>query len=400
MGMLINLRHLECLLRITELGSISKAAEIAHLSQSALTQGLSKIEAYLGTELFDRQSSGMFLTQAGELFMVRVSRALDHLKSFDEDQSANNQGRCQHRVYHRFSTAQLRCVIATDEHGSFSHAATLLNLSQPTVQRAVREVEANLDTSLFVRSATGVDATSMGKRLALSANLAFSEIEQGVDEVNEFLGNMTSRLVIGSLPLARTELVPKSATMLLQEFPNVQLSIVDGRYNELLGALLHSRIDMLLGGLCEPAPVPDVAQTSLFDTPLVVAVRADHPLANAPQLDAESLATLSWIAPHEGTSAERFRNIFLSRGLTPPVRTIKCSSSGAIRGLLLKTDRAALLSAQQIQPELKAKMLSILPIELNCSRTIGFTLRKGWKPTAVQSRYLELLKSLASSMEY
>ena len=45
---MLNLRHLTAALVVRQLGSISRATDRAHLSQSAITQGLSKLERELG----------------------------------------------------------------------------------------------------------------------------------------------------------------------------------------------------------------------------------------------------------------------------------------------------------------------------------------------------------------
>jgi LysR family transcriptional regulator, regulator for genes of the gallate degradation pathway len=390
-----NLRHLYSLLDIAELGSITKAADAANLSQSALTQGLNKIEQTLHASLFERTANGMFLTKSGDVFIARLERALEHLKTFDAELNKKQRGRSATRFHKKVSVCQLRAVIATVEHGSFSHAANSMGIAQPTVHRAVRDVEGLCNLQLFTRSPSGVDCTPIARRLALLASLAFSELNQGVIEVQELIGKMTGKLIVGSLPLARTKLIPESVSELLKCYPDVQVSIVDGPYDELLHALLHSRIDMIVGALRNPPPVKEVVQNHLFNAPLSVIVRSGHPLLKRRQLKIEDLTTLDWIAPKEGTPARaRFRNIFLNQGLEPPRQVIECSSSVAIRGLLLVNDRAALLSTAQMQPEIDAKLLAALPINLNASRPIGVTLRKGWKATAVQDHYLKILSDL------
>ncbi len=54
-----NLRHLRVFLAIAETGSITRAAEAARLSQPAVTQGLTRLEAALGAALFRRGPQGL-----------------------------------------------------------------------------------------------------------------------------------------------------------------------------------------------------------------------------------------------------------------------------------------------------------------------------------------------------
>ena len=61
---------------IAEHGSISKAARAVHISQPGLSQRLKRLEAQLGTELFDRESSPLKPTPSGEVFIEYAQRAL------------------------------------------------------------------------------------------------------------------------------------------------------------------------------------------------------------------------------------------------------------------------------------------------------------------------------------
>ncbi len=53
-----NIRHLRVFLEVVQCKSISKASEKVFLSQPAITQAIAKLEASLGTVLFQRRSDG------------------------------------------------------------------------------------------------------------------------------------------------------------------------------------------------------------------------------------------------------------------------------------------------------------------------------------------------------
>ncbi|MGN6152333.1 MAG: LysR family transcriptional regulator [Lysobacteraceae bacterium] len=63
----LNYRHLRYFWAIAHDGSLTKAAERLHLSQSALSVQLAKLEAQLGHPLFDRQGRSLILTEAGRI---------------------------------------------------------------------------------------------------------------------------------------------------------------------------------------------------------------------------------------------------------------------------------------------------------------------------------------------
>lgn len=76
----LNLRHFFALPDIVATGRLSAAAEHVHLSQSALTQALRKLEAEAGTALFQRLGHGVKATEAGAILERRARRAIDIFK--------------------------------------------------------------------------------------------------------------------------------------------------------------------------------------------------------------------------------------------------------------------------------------------------------------------------------
>ena len=70
---------------VAEAGSIAKAGESLHLTQSALSHTLRDAEAKLGTSLFHRLNKKMILTQAGERLLASARAVLDELKRAEED---------------------------------------------------------------------------------------------------------------------------------------------------------------------------------------------------------------------------------------------------------------------------------------------------------------------------
>lgn len=62
----MNLGQLEVLVAIVETGSLTEAAEVVGLTQSAVSYSLSKLEAELGVTLLERGRRGVMLTRIGE----------------------------------------------------------------------------------------------------------------------------------------------------------------------------------------------------------------------------------------------------------------------------------------------------------------------------------------------
>ena len=72
----MDLHYLEYIIEIANMHSISRAAENLFITQSTLSQYLSRLEAELGVSLFERRRNEMTLTPAGKLYVNACEQML------------------------------------------------------------------------------------------------------------------------------------------------------------------------------------------------------------------------------------------------------------------------------------------------------------------------------------
>lgn len=391
-----NLRHLRAFREVADCRSISQASRKLFLSQPAITQAIARLEKLLDSRLFERRSDGVFTTESGDLFLLRVERALQRLSAGLTETARMGGIRSSRRLPHEHTptTTQLRALIAVSEARNFSLAARGIGVSQPSLHRAARELESLLDIDLFEKTNQGISLTRPAKVLAQSAKLAFAEIRQGIDEIDALKGIDTGRITLGSMPLARTYILPSAINELSRSHPKVWISVVDGPYEDLLHHLRYGDIDILIGALRHPTPTDDVVQERLFAPPLAIVARANHPLAGKRSLGIRDLQRYPWVVPRKGTpTRDHFEAIFFDAGMELPGSVIESSSLILVRGLLQESDRLTVISAHQVLQEQKLGLLESLPFDMrHTRRPIGLTMRKNWKPTAIQQIFLELLR--------
>lgn len=228
-----NLRHLRVFLAVADTNSVTRAAALCYLSQPAVTQALSKIERILKTPLFERTAQGLFPNTEGRVLERRVRRAFDFLDPALAELSP--------RLKLIATTSQLEALIAVKEAGNFTLAARRLGLAQPTVHRAVTQLEAEAAKPLFERTSYGIIATKQAVSIAEAARLAFAELVQAEVDLAETRSEEVGKIVVGALPLSRSYLLPRA----IAEFRNwrrrITIQIVDGPYAELLAGLRRVR---------------------------------------------------------------------------------------------------------------------------------------------------------------
>lgn len=81
----MEIRHLKLIKAIVEEGSITKAIDKLHLTQSALSHQLKEAEYQLGTQIFLRQNKKLILTNAGEKLYETANEVLEKLLGTEKE---------------------------------------------------------------------------------------------------------------------------------------------------------------------------------------------------------------------------------------------------------------------------------------------------------------------------
>ncbi|MFS1905832.1 LysR family transcriptional regulator [Vibrio lentus] len=392
-----NLRHLRAISEVVNTGSISKASEVVFLSQPAITQAIAKLEKNINSELFERTTDGMKPTEQGEAFSFRIERALEYISKGITDSLKVAKGQRKNsaqRYLFNITTTQLKALIAVFNGQSFTEASRILEVSQSSVYRASKDLEEILGITLFEKNSTGITISKAGSALVMSSKLAFVEIKQGIEEVGLLSNRHNSVIRVGCLPLARTCLLPNTINEFSRKFPDCQIHVIDGPYQDLLNHLRHGDLDILIGALRFPSPSTDIRQETLFQSYNKILSRNDHPLSLKEQITLDDLQGSSWVVSNVNTPGRRmFEDIFTSQERDVPTRIVEASSQMLVRELLLGSDRLTILSQHQITRELEEGHFTILPFDCKKqSRPIGLTMRKNWFATSVQNHFLTLLR--------
>ncbi|GGO38416.1 transcriptional regulator [Gemmobacter aquaticus] len=382
-----NLRHLRVFQSVAQSGSVTRAAETAHVSQPAVTQALAKLERLAGQPLFLRRPQALFLTHAGEVLAARVARSFALLDPVLSDLAP--------RLTLTASSAQLQALIATREAENFTLAARRMGLAQPTVHRAVSQLEQEAGRALFERTAHGLVATRPAQALAQAARLAFAELDQAEADLAELLGREVGRIVIGAMPLSRSSLLPQAIARFRKRRPTLPVRALDGPYADMIAGLRRGEVDFLIGALRDPAPIGDIVQVPLFDDRLQIVARSGHPALDLPNPTLTDLMAYPFVVSPEGAPARTAFDRITGRAGHPP-SLVETGSMVLMRELLQISDHLGCISQTQIAAEVRLGALEPVPVDLaDTTRPIGLTHRADWLPTRAQGEFLEDLRTVA-----
>lgn len=173
----------------------------------------------------------------------------------------------------------LRIFLTIAEAGSISAAARELGIAQPSVSKALADLEAMVGARLLERAGRGVALTARGDTFRRHAAQALKALDAGSEAVR---GTAPGSVSVGVLPTVAGGFFPDVALPFLAQHTDMRLSITTGSHLHLLGELRAGRIDMMLGRMPDTAEMPGLRFHWLYDEEIVLVARAGHPLRDRP----------------------------------------------------------------------------------------------------------------------
>ena len=196
------------------------------------------------------------------------------------------------------SLRDLEYVVAVTEERHFGRAAERCNVSQPSLSAQVRRLEEALGLTLFERTSRRVLPTARGEAVARQARAVLAEAQKLLVIAQEGADTLAGRLALGAIQTLGPYLFPRVLRSLRQSFPELVLTLSEGRTAELLDGLREGRLDAVL--LSPPVDETGLTVLPLFEEPFLLSCPTDHPLALAPQIDPETLSGPELLLLEEG----------------------------------------------------------------------------------------------------
>ncbi|GAA0597697.1 LysR family transcriptional regulator [Streptomyces crystallinus] len=171
----------------------------------------------------------------------------------------------------------------------FGRAATRLHLTQARVSQAIGRQERRLGGLLFDRSnRRQVRLTPLGRQLRADLQPVYTQLSNSLERARMAARGKAARLRVGMLPFNVPDL-HRYWQAFNARHPEWELQLRRAPYVEPFGRLREGDIDVLICWL--PVDEPDLTVgPPLFRDPRVLAVAADHELAERSSVPLEALA--------------------------------------------------------------------------------------------------------------
>jgi len=121
---------------------------------------------------------------------------------------------------------QLRYFLAVVDHGSAHRAAEHLFVAQPSVTQAIRRLEADLGTNLFLRQGRGLVLSPSGTALVVPAREVVRSLDVARETVAAVEGLRGGQLRIASMPSQVVSPLTGLIAAYADAYPHVQVAVV------------------------------------------------------------------------------------------------------------------------------------------------------------------------------
>lgn len=169
----------------------------------------------------------------------------------------------------------LRYFRAIAESGSLSAAARKLKVSQPTLSGAVQSLEADLGTTLLLRTSKGVTLTQTGRALVEAGEELFLLLARTEERIRGLESEEEGTFVLGCHESLGAYFLPTFLAEFMAAAPKIEVRLHNGSSSEVREAVLERQVEF--GLIVNPLPHPDLVLLPLFQDAVAVLVSSAEP---------------------------------------------------------------------------------------------------------------------------
>lgn len=129
---------------------------------------------------------------------------------------------------------------------SFSKTAEYMHISQPAVSHAIKELESQLNTKLFIRDKKNVILTDEGEKIKHYIKNAFETISLGEKMLKENKDDLNGVIRIGIYSHISLFMIPSVTKEFNEKYPNAKFYIYSSSQQEMLSQLKNNKLDLVI----------------------------------------------------------------------------------------------------------------------------------------------------------
>ena len=249
---------------------------------------------------------------------------------------------------------QIDAFVQVAAHSSFSRAAEVLQLTQPSITARIQALERELGEELFERGGRSVRLNDAGLAFHSYAERMLQTLREGRDAVDEVRNVQAGSLRLGSAPTISTYVLPGILHAFCRRYPGVDVIVRTGRSEQVLGMLLADEVQV---GLVRALTNAEVETVPLYDDEIVLAAYPGHPFAASGRATISEAAREPIVLFDRGSSYYGLINSFFRQAGVIPNVAMELDSLEATKRMVEEGLGIALVPLVTIERELEAGLL-------------------------------------------
>jgi DNA-binding transcriptional LysR family regulator len=296
---------------------------------------------------------------------------------------------------------RLKTFIAVAEKKSFSEAARILYVTQPTITSQVKALEEELNTKLFERTTKKVTLTKSAYVLLKYAKEMVRLSDTAQKEILQLERTVNGDLWMGCSLTVGEYILPEFLKRFKDRYPSINISVEIANSRHIVGNIKDQLIDV---GLIEtPIEDPHITMEPILEDELVLIATPDYFSNHELKISTEKLIETPLIIREEGSGTREVVNHYLQKGglsLDDLNVVMELGSTEAIKAAVESGLGVSFVSKSAIKKEQKLKMLKVHYVKnIAFYRYFYIALRKDHVLKSITELFLEELRTIMQEKE-
>jgi LysR family transcriptional regulator, low CO2-responsive transcriptional regulator len=263
---------------------------------------------------------------------------------------------------------QLEVLAAVGRVGSVTAAAEALHLTQPAVSMQLRQLEQQLELTMFETVGRRLQITEPGKELVRLASELLARLDDLEHTARSLRGVGHGRVRLGVVSTAKY-FAPRLLAQFLKMHAGLEFKLTIHNRAEIIDQLQSYSID--LGIMGQPPEGLHLEGTAFAPNPLVAIAAPSHALSLRRELRPGDLADQPFIVREPGSGTRSAMDRYFADHEVKVRQVMEADSNETIKQAVMAGIGLGFLSLQTVRPELAAGRIAVLDV-------FGLPLRRQW----------------------
>jgi LysR family hydrogen peroxide-inducible transcriptional activator len=213
---------------------------------------------------------------------------------------------------------QVRYFLALSEELNFTRAAERCHVAQPSLTRAIKQLEDELGGALFRRERANTHLTELGRTLKPYLEQVFTRAEEAKREAQEFIRLQKTPLRLGLMCTIAPAYLLDLVTQVRVRHPGIELQIIDAAARQLQERLVAGALDIAVYALPSLPTDERLHHLALYREQFQIVLAPRHPLAARSAIRVKDLDGEHYLCRINCEMGEAADAVFDAQGVAGP----------------------------------------------------------------------------------